>query len=98
MKQISWFVVRRNSASLTIKTTEHDAVVWVAMQENHVVSQKLKLIMATLTLLKPGIFLLPRTGKGGGGGLRRPYTCNSATAYCMTPQFTQNDVVIISII
>ena len=32
----------------------------------------------------------------GGGGLRRPYPCNAATAYCMTPQFTPNDVVIIS--
>ena len=52
-----------------------------------------------LTLFRLGFFLLTRTGGGEGeGGLRRPYTCNSPTAYCMTPQFTQNDVVIISII
>ena len=34
----------------------------------------------------------------GGGGLRRPYPCNSTTAYGMTPTFTHNDVQIISII
>ena len=45
-----------------------------------------------LTLFRPGFFLLPWTG----GGLRRPYPCNAATAYWMTPQFTPNDVVIIS--
>ena len=40
-------------------------------------------------------FLLPRTG---GGRLRRPYPCNSTTAYGMAPKFTQNDILIISFI
>ena len=48
-----------------------------------------------LTLFRPGFFFC---FPGPGEGLRRPYPCNSTTAYCMTPQFTQNDVVIISII
>ena len=46
--------------------------------------------------IQTGLFLLPRTG--GGGELRRPYPCNSVTAYGMTPKFTQNDILIISII
>ena len=50
------------------------------------------IVVQTLTLFRPGFFLLPWTG----GGLRRPYPCNAATANCMTPQFTPNDVVIIS--
>ena len=33
-----------------------------------------------------------------GGGIRRPYPCNSVTAYGMTAKFTQNDILIISII
>ena len=44
-------------------------------------------------------FCFPGPGGGGGGGaLRRPYLCNSTTAYGMTPTFTPNDVQIISII
>ena len=35
---------------------------------------------------------------GGGGGLRRPYTCNSITAYDMATKFKQDDVLIDSII
>ena len=34
----------------------------------------------------------------GPGGLRRPYACNSTTAYGMAPKFTRNDVLNISII
>ena len=43
--------------------------------------------------IQPGLFF---ASLDRGGGLRRPYPCNAATAYCMTHQFTLNDVVIIS--
>ena len=48
--------------------------------------------------IQTGLFLLPGPGGGGGGGLRRPYTFNSITAYGMATKFTQNDVLICSII
>ena len=52
--------------------------------------------------IQTGLFLLPRTGGwaggGGGGGLRRPYPCNSTTTHGIAPKFTQNDIIIISII
>ena len=35
---------------------------------------------------------------GAAGGLRRPYPCNSTTAYGMATIFSQNDILIISII
>ena len=45
-----------------------------------------------LTLFRPGFFCFL-----GPGGLRRPYTCISTTAYGTAPKFTRNDVPIISI-
>ena len=42
----------------------------------------------TLTLFRAGFFLLPRTGGGGGAPEALP----------LTPKFTQNDILIISII
>ena len=50
------------------------------------------------TIFRPGFFGLPVTGGEGGGGLKRPYTCNSVTAYGLATNFTQNDVLVRSII
>ena len=47
-----------------------------------------------LTLFRPGFLLLPRTW----GALRRPSPCNSTIAYGMATKYSQNDVLIISII
>ena len=49
--------------------------------------------------MQTGLFFFASWDKGGGGGgIRRPYTCNSIIGYDMATKFTHNDVLIISII